>query len=369
VAIFELTKDSLTALPATSFGTEGIYERKDLQRFLKQQIEVLSPDLMVIAEEFGDWADSNRRIDLLCLDRDANLVVVEIKRTDDGGHMELQAIRYAAMVSTMTFRQLVDAHAIYRQSEGLPGEEAEGVILEFLAWDEPQEEKFAGDVRIILASADFSKEVTSSVIWLNQHELDVRCIRMKPYRLPADGRLLLDVQQIIPLPEATDYQTQIRTKEQAGRQHRAERYDLRYKFWDRLLGLARTRTNLHANRKPGVYGWIGGGIGKAGLSLNYAVREDDSQVALTIDFGDGQDDRNLETFRWFEAHRQEITHTFGEGLEWEERPGRRSCSIRYVISGGWRSPQEEWPKIHQNMVEAMVRLNEAFRPYVQQLKT
>ena len=48
---------------------------------------------MVLAEEFGDWQDSRRRIDLLCLDRDAGLVVVELKRTEDGGHMELQAIR------------------------------------------------------------------------------------------------------------------------------------------------------------------------------------------------------------------------------------------------------------------------------------
>lgn len=36
---------------------------------------------MVIAEEFGEWEDSKRRIDLLGLDREANLVVIELKRT------------------------------------------------------------------------------------------------------------------------------------------------------------------------------------------------------------------------------------------------------------------------------------------------
>jgi len=30
-------------------------------------------------------------------------VAIELKRTEDGGHMELQSTRYAAMVSTMTF--------------------------------------------------------------------------------------------------------------------------------------------------------------------------------------------------------------------------------------------------------------------------
>jgi hypothetical protein len=41
---------------------------------------------------------------------EANLVVIEIKRTDDGGHMDLQAIRYAAMVSSLTFEDAVEAH-------------------------------------------------------------------------------------------------------------------------------------------------------------------------------------------------------------------------------------------------------------------
>lgn len=58
---------------------------------------------MVLAEEFGDWEESRRRIDILCLDSDARLIVVELKRTEDGGHMELQALRYASMVSRMTF--------------------------------------------------------------------------------------------------------------------------------------------------------------------------------------------------------------------------------------------------------------------------
>lgn len=104
VTIFQITKDNLVPLAETRFDAEGIYERKDLQRVIKDHIEVLGDDLMVITEEYGGWADSNRRIDLLCLDRLANLVVVELKRSEDGGHMELQAVRYAAMVSAMTVR-------------------------------------------------------------------------------------------------------------------------------------------------------------------------------------------------------------------------------------------------------------------------
>ena len=83
--LFNINDDSICAIEPTSFQAEGIQERADLQRLLRASISVLDDSLMVIAEEFGNWEDSRRRIDLLCIDQDANLVVVEIKRTEDGG--------------------------------------------------------------------------------------------------------------------------------------------------------------------------------------------------------------------------------------------------------------------------------------------
>lgn len=95
MAIFEITQTGLNPVAETRFDAEGLRERADIQRLVRENINVLEDGLMVIAEEFGEWMDSSRRIDLLCLDADANLVVVELKRTVDGGHMELQAIRFS----------------------------------------------------------------------------------------------------------------------------------------------------------------------------------------------------------------------------------------------------------------------------------
>jgi hypothetical protein len=166
---------------------------------------------MVLAEEFCSWDDSRRRIDLLGLDRNANLVVVELKRSDDGGHMDLQAVRYAAMVSTMTFDQAVAAHSGYLTAVGRQ-EDARTAILEFLGWDDANDEVFGQEVRLVLVSAEFSKELTTTVLWLNECSLDIRCVRMKPYNL--DGRVLIDVQQIIPLPEAAEYTVRVARKDQ-----------------------------------------------------------------------------------------------------------------------------------------------------------
>ena len=215
--IYRYTNDAIQPIASATFSDLGITERSDLQRLLRDQIEIIAPDTLVIFEEFGNWEGSRRRIDLLAIDRDANLVVIELKRTEDGGHMELQALRYAAMVSTLTFSQVVEIFGDYlrKRNDDRPPEQT---ILEFLRWDEVQEEDFATDVRIVLASAEFSREVTTAVLWLNDRNLDIRCVRIKPYGNPENT--LLDVQQIIPLPEAEDYQVRVRERHQRERASR-----------------------------------------------------------------------------------------------------------------------------------------------------
>lgn len=357
--IYEIRQDRLSPVSETSFENERLSERGDIQRLLKEQIECLEDGLMVLAEEFSDWQDSSRRIDLLCLDSDANLVVVELKRTADGGHMELQAIRYAAMVSQMTFDQAVDAFARFRAQSGkgaIDNEAARAEILEFLSWSQPEEDSFGQDVRIILASADFSKELTTSVMWLRERDIDIRCVRLKPYRLE-DGRVLIDIQQLIPLPEASDFQTQIGARRQAERREFRERDMLRHRFWATLLERAKGRTDIHANISPSYGPWLTGRIGRSGFSISYGVRKFDNSVYLWIT-------NNKPAFDALMADKEAIEAEFGAPLLWVEAEGQIGRMIEYRDNGGYRSAFEEWPAIQDRMIDAMIRLDKALRPRV-----
>jgi hypothetical protein len=228
MALYEFTTNSIVKIEETNLVSQGIKERQDLQRILRTQISRILPDTYVLAEEFGEWEDARRSIDLLCIDSEANLVVVELKRTEDGGHMDLQAIRYAAMVSRMTFADAVAAHAKFLAKLG-EQREAESEILKFLGWEEPQPSDFAQEVRIVLMSNNFNKEITTAAMWLREYEIEVECIRLHSYKL-AD-RTFLDVQKIVPLPEAATYQVQLRRKAAEVREAKAgtadwSRYDL-----------------------------------------------------------------------------------------------------------------------------------------------
>lgn len=227
MAVFRVDDDEITPFEATTFKAQGWKERDDLQRLLKKHIEVISPGTLIVAEEFNDWENSNRRIDLLGINKDANLVVIELKRTEHGGHMELQAIRYAAMISTLTFDRLVTIYGKYLGKSG--GEtDARAGLLEHLECDNPGEHKLGRDVKIVLASADFSPELRTAVTWLNERALDIRCVRMRPY--VNNEQVLLDVETIIPIPEVAD--DQVRVREKKRKQTRSStRDDTKYDLW------------------------------------------------------------------------------------------------------------------------------------------
>ena len=175
---------------------------------------------------------------------------------------------------------------------------------------------------------------------------------------------LLDIMEALTPELAQPYEED----EESGPDATVERHRLRYQFWTELLELAATKTELHANRKPGKFNWIGGGIGRAGFSLNYAVREHEAQVELYIDLGKGCESENETAFATLKKEAESIEAVFDGPLDWQDLPGIRACRICKVIDGGWKSEPESWSETHAAMVDAMIQLDRAVRPHVQGLR-
>ena len=218
--VYRVTSQDFEPLIETSFEAEQLYERNDIQRRLRDRPEILEDGLFVIAEEYGDWVESNRRIDLLALDSDGRLTVVELKRSDSESLMDLQAVRYAAMVADMTLKQALEAHKIYLRNRGRDEREADDHVRARLTRENGAIRLDSEKPRIILVSSNFSKELTTSVLWLNRTGMDITCVRLQPYKTA--GSLFLESSRIIPIPEAEDYQIRLRNREEEAQQQRQE---------------------------------------------------------------------------------------------------------------------------------------------------
>jgi len=153
------------------------------------------------------------------------------------------------------------------------------------------------------------------------------------------------------------------------KQEIAERYIIRERFWAKLLEISKLKTKLHANISPTQHNWLGTSAGKRGLGFNYALRKNEAQVELYIDRGKERDEENKSIFEKLFNHKEEIEKSFGNRLEWEKLEGKRACRIRKRIKiGGYRDAEEKWPQIHEAMVNDMIHLEEALRPYIKKLK-
>jgi len=209
-------------LPASFVGL-NIWERKHIEEWIRINPEILGENLLILTVEFDCFVSSSDRLDLLALDKKGNLVVVELKRDSAAGYADLQAIRYAAMVSSMTIEKLLPYYIAYRKrydNEQIDEGKAIDQIVEFV---ESDFKDFSTQPRIILCSEGFSLEITTTVLWLRSlsSKIDISCVKITPYKV--GEQLVIVPKVVIPLEEAAQYQAAIRIKEEdreSGRKNR-----------------------------------------------------------------------------------------------------------------------------------------------------
>ncbi len=198
-----------------SFKALGAQELKDLERWIKREPEILGEEILILSSQFSKWDKTSDRPDLLGLDRRGKLVVVEIKRDSSGKDQDLQAIRYASFVSTLSSDDVVELYRHHRHKEHdeelAPGESKERLddFVETGGIDVLDDDD---KPRIILVSSSFRPGVTSTVLWLRTFALDVACVQIQPYELR--GEIVLTSTTLIPLPEAADFEVKLQSKRQ-----------------------------------------------------------------------------------------------------------------------------------------------------------
>ena len=150
----------------------------------------------------------------------------------------------------------------------------------------------------------------------------------------------------------------------------AQRHILRKEFWTRLLEKTGKRTKLHSNISPSIYSWIGTGAGKSGISYNYVITYKRGECEVYLDKGKQYEKPNINKLRFDELfkHKDEIEKVFGGKLNWDRLDGRRASRISIRFENVGLREKESWDELQEKMIDAMIRLEKAFRKYIRQLK-
>lgn len=77
---------------------------------------------------------------------------------------------------------------------------------------------------------------------------------------------------------------------------------------------------------------------------------------------------NKHLFDKFYSQKTIIENAFGAPLEWERLDRKFGCFVRKTVGDQGLKDRDNWPSVDERMVDAMIKLTSAFKPYIQNLK-
>lgn len=332
--------NNIIQLQERTFSELGFRERDHLQEWIAKNPEVLGEELLIVQKEFNGFSQTNERLDLLALDKEGGLVIIENKLDDTGRDVVWQSLKYASYCSTLSTSQIIKIFQSYLDSHAA-GTDAKAMILDFMETeDEDTLVLNRKDQRIILVANSFRKEVTSTVLWLRDHDLQIQCFRAKPYSMGDD--IFLQVEQIIPIPEVRDFIVDIREKDKEDKGKSATvaqtEADL-LEFWKVVkFRMSERQINYFDNIKaqPRWYLGFSKGRGRFGMVIGR------SGLRVELYF---HSDEDKQLFRSMEQYTEELNQAFENKLIWQRLEGKKASRISFELPktdlekmGAWDDP-------------------------------
>lgn len=354
------SKNEAISLERKSFQELGFKERKHLQEWICKNTDMLGERLLIIQKEFSGFDDTNERLDLLAIDEDGDIVIIENKLDDTGRDVTWQALKYVSYCSGLSKADIRDIFQKYLDSQNIK-EIAEQLITDFLGIEDFGEiELNKGDQRIILIAASFRKEVTSTVMWLLDHNIKIKCIKVTPFIL--NENILIDTEQIIPVKDAEDYLIKLANKKQEElitKEKNQNRHTVRLKFWSKLLQGMNEKTELFRNISPSKDNWISCGCGHSGLCYSCVITGNFARIELWINKG-GQEE-NKQIFDKIFSYKDQIESSFGHKLDWERLDKGKGSRIAYYLKDVSVFNEDDWDKMVEFLTNNMIVFEKALK--------
>ncbi|MBY7856384.1 DUF4268 domain-containing protein [Vibrio fluvialis] len=361
----------ISPVKTKKFSELGFTERKHLQEWLAHQPDALGEELLIIQKEFDGFDDTRERLDLLALDKDGNLVIIENKLDDSGRDVVWQALKYASYCASLTKGQIVEIYQQYLDRyEPLQGERdllnqpqnAVQRICEFLDAPDLDEIKLnlGNSQRLMLVAANFRKEVTSTALWLLGQGLSIQCFKVTPYAL--DEQLLINIDQIIPTPEAKELMIGINAKEAEEKTTEVvlkNRHSVRREYWEQALEVfQKSDCHLFNNISPSKDHWLSAGSGLSGCPYNLIFLQKELRIELCISRSITEENKFL--FDELFKYKNEIEQSFGESLEWLRLDDKKQSRIQFSCKADGFN-KDNWQDHVTWHLEHMVKLEKALK--------
>jgi len=362
-------ENNVVKLEKRLFKELQIKEREHLQEWIAKNPEMLGEELLIVQKEFDGFNDTSERLDLLAVDKDGDLVIIENKLDDTGRNVVWQALKYTSYCSTLTTSQIIKLYQEYLNRWG-NSENAKESLLEFLEVNEEELLLNRNDQRMIFVANHFRKEVTSTVLWLLDHDVKIQCFRATPYSMGEE--LFLQVEQIIPLPETKEFMIDAKEKEKEEKEKSKvveQTENLLIKFWSLL------KKRTHENKtdyleRTSAQPHFSTGFWKGNGKFAFCIGRNNFRVELYF-----SNDPNKVYIDTMLKYKDVILQSFGDEVIFERLEKKKASRIKYEMPAeivksfkGKFNEETYWDELMDWYIESMNRFYKAVYPVLEKVQ-
>jgi len=115
----------------------------------------------------------------------------------------------------------------------------------------------------------------------------------------------------------------------------------------------------------GYQNWISSGAGKSGLSWLIAITKKNARIDFRL--SSPSSEINKKRFDFLFSNKNKIENIFGKPIIWDFKENRKQNNLRTISPLGGIDDEDKWPAIQNDLVERIIRLEKALRPYIKEL--
>lgn len=204
---------------------KGRISEQQLEDLIVANPQLSGEELLVLGRQLKEFQEDDKRLDVLAVDRDGEIVLLELKVDEDFGVSDLQALAYAAAYANKTGEHFAATLLRWVHRNGNSAatiDDARKTLVEFLGLDDFNDWAPSQHVRIKLIAPNFPRRVLATVKWLGDlYGMRIEAIRAQLFDVA--GEMECSFERVLPLPGVEEFDLTVREREKRKRDENTSR--------------------------------------------------------------------------------------------------------------------------------------------------
>ena len=171
----------------TQYKKTSVSKEIEIENFIEQNPEFLAKDLIIIARQKETL--NEKIVDLMGLDKDGNVVIIEIKKDKTPRKVIAQILDYAVWAEDLKYE---DLNSIYKDGPSTGYSNLNG---KFQEWTDDIETEFNQNQRLYIVGEEIDPQTEKLARYLRRKGIDIYCIEINFHEL--DGHKIADKRDVV----------------------------------------------------------------------------------------------------------------------------------------------------------------------------